>query len=174
MDATDLLHLLFLLAWYSQCQAKPAHLIWTCPPVTLADGKDLRTGPVGTFFGGPNFTKKWVPISKLGGQMELLALIAKLATRRHHLHQLKIGSPSGTTCIGSKFGHQLASFALLPKLTVSPALLHCLGLPYWHYQLVLSWYPHQPESHQLSLHKVSYSVTDIRTQRLDPRFTWVR
>ena len=42
MDATDLLHLLFLLALYSQCQAKPAHLIWTCPPLTTANGKDLR------------------------------------------------------------------------------------------------------------------------------------
>ena len=34
-------------------------------------------------------------------------------------------------------------------------MLHCLGLPYWHYQLVLSWYLHQPESHQLSLQKVT-------------------
>ena len=33
------------------------------------------------------------------------------------------------------------------------ALPHCLGLPYWHYQLVLSWYLHRPESHQFSLHK---------------------
>ena len=31
------------------------------------------------------------------------------------------------------------------------ALPHCLGRPYWHHQLVLSCYPHQPESHQLSL-----------------------
>ena len=29
---------------------------------------------------------------------------------------------------------------------------HCLELPYWHYQLVLTWYPHQ---------------TEIRTQRSD-------
>ena len=61
------------------------------------------------------------------------------------MHQLQIGPPSGTTCIDSKFGHKVAPLAL--------ALPHCLGLPYWHYQLVLSWYPHQPESHQLSLHK---------------------
>merc|ERR1719458_2201228 len=54
------------------------------------------------------------------------------------------------------------------------ALPHCLGLPYWHYQLVLSWYLHQPESHQLSLHKVSESVKDNRTHRSDPRDTWVR
>ena len=36
------------------------------------------------------------------------------------------------------------------------ALPHCFGLPYWHYQLVLSWYLHQPESHQLSLQKVAH------------------
>ena len=35
------------------------------------------------------------------------------------MHQLQIGSPSGTTCIGSKFGHQLAPLALLPKLATS-------------------------------------------------------
>ena len=39
------------------------------------------------------------------------------------------------------------------------ALPHCLGLPYWHYQLVLSLYLHQLESHQLSLHKVAQFVT---------------
>ena len=38
-------------------------------------------------------------------------------------------------------------------------LQHCLGLPFWHYQLVLSWYPHQPESHQLNLNKVCYLRT---------------
>ena len=54
------------------------------------------------------------------------------------------------------------------------AVSHCLELPYWHYQLVLSWYLHQPESHQLSLQKVLDGLTDIWTQRSDPRFTWVR
>ena len=34
------------------------------------------------------------------------------------------------------------------------ALPHCLELSCWHYQLVFSWYLHQPESHQLSLNKV--------------------
>ena len=38
-----------------------------------------------------------------GHQVELLALIANLATRRCHLHQLQMGPPNGTTCIGSKF-----------------------------------------------------------------------
>ena len=32
-------------------------------------------------------------------------------------------------------------------------------LPYWHHQLVLSWYHHQPESHQQSLNKVLYVCT---------------
>ena len=39
---------------------------------------------------------------------------------------------------------------------------HCLGFPCWHYQLVLSWYLHQPEAHQLSLQKATQSVRDIR------------
>ena len=41
------------------------------------------------------------------------------------MHQLQSGSPSGTTCIGSKFGHQLAPFALLPKLATR--LHHCIA-----------------------------------------------
>ena len=61
-----------------------------------------------------------------------------------NLHWFKIWSSGGTTCIASKVGHQVASLALP----------NCLGLPCWHYQLVLSWYHHQPESHQLSLNKV--------------------
>ena len=71
-----------------------------------------------------------------GHQMELLALIANLATRRHHLHQLQIRSPSGTTCIGSKFGHQLAPFALLPKLATR--LHHCIATLPWIALLALS------------------------------------
>ena len=38
-------------------------------------------------------------------------------------------------------------------------LPHCLGLPYCHHQLVLSCYPHQPESHQLSLNIVPHLDT---------------
>ena len=71
------------------------------------------------------------------------------------------------TCISCKFGHQMA---LVQNLVISwrhlhskvghqIALLALLHLP-WHYQLVLSCYPHQPESHQLSLHKVSEGLTD--------------
>ena len=51
------------------------------------------------------------------------------------------------TCIGSKVGHQI----------VSLAFPHCLVMPYWHYQLVLSL--HQPESGQLSFNNVSQSRT---------------
>ena len=54
----------------------------------------------------------------------------------------------------------MAPFALFAKLATKLSNLpHCLELPYWHHQLVLSWYPHQPESHQLSLHKVLDSLT---------------
>ena len=38
--------------------------------------------------------------------------------------------------------------------TIPDCYVHFLGLPYLYYQLVLSWYLHQPESHQLSLQKV--------------------
>ena len=114
--------------------------------------------------------------SKFVHQMAPLALVANLATRYRHLHftlfpklanqqvaslallhclglpcwhyqfvlaLVQIWSSASATCIASKVGHQIALLVLI----------HCLGLPYWHYQLVLSWYPHQPESHQLSLHK---------------------
>ena len=46
---------------------------------------------------------------------------------------------SNFTCISYKIGHQ--------------ALPHCLWFSYQYHQLVLSCYLHQPESHQLSLHK---------------------
>ena len=65
--------------------------------------------------------------------------------------------------IASKFGHQIMSLALLGSKfghhVVSLVLPNCLGMSYWHYQLVLGWYLHQPESHQLSLKSVSDSVT---------------
>ena len=37
--------------------------------------------------------------------------------------------------------------------------MHCHVFLSWHYQPVLSWYLHQPESHQLILHKISHSFT---------------
>ena len=55
-----------------------------------------------------------------------------------------------------QFSHQVVPLALFPKLATCLRNLRChIGLPYWHYQLVLSWYLHQPESHQLSFTKVS-------------------
>ena len=57
--------------------------------------------------------------------------------------------------IGSKFGHQVALHALP----------HCRWLPYWHHQLVLRSYFHQPESYQLSL----TNVLDLDTSRLIDR-----
>ena len=98
--------------------------------------------------------------------MAPLELVTNLATRCHHLYWfqiwplddfLQIWPPDGTTCITNKFAHQ----------TKSHALPDCLGLPYWHYQLVLTWYLHQPESHQLSLQNLSESVSDNRTHRSD-------
>ena len=86
--------------------------------------------------------------------MAQLELVENLATRWHHLHWLHcwplgggifiitnltcinwklIGSPSGTTCIQLKFGHQLAPFASIGSKDVhqvaSLALPHWLGLP---------------------------------------------
>ena len=80
-----------------------------------------------------------------------------------YLAQLELQAENAT-CIVSKVGHQVVSLALQDYLE----------LLYWHYQFVLSWYLHQPESHQLSLHKVSESVKDNRTHRSDPRDPWVR
>ena len=65
---------------------------------------------------------------------------------------------------GSNIVHQVGSHALP----------HCMELPYWHYQLVLSWYLHQPESHQLSLNKVAQLVSCWHPDpKIGPRFTWV-
>ena len=130
-------------------------------------------------------------------QMAPHALVQNLVTRWHHLHQFQIWSPDGATCIDSKhlhfffqiwppnssacisfkFCHQMALLWLeiWPPgwLDESHALPHCLGLPNRHYQLVLAWYLHQPESHQLSLQQPLW-LTHNWTHRSDPRDTWVR
>ena len=65
------------------------------------------------------------------------------------------------SCIGSKVGHQIESLSLP----------HCLRMLHWHFQLVLSRYLHQPESHQLSLQQpllLTDRQTDIGTHRSDP------
>ena len=86
-----------------------------------------------------------------------IALVPNLATRWHHLHELKNWPQDGATCISCKFSHQLESLALP----------HCVGMPYWHYHLVLSWYLHQPESHQLSRQKICLFVIETRIHRSD-------
>ena len=105
---------------------------------------------------------------KFGNKMAPLTLVANLATRWCHLHQLQIWPPDSATCISCKFCHQMAPLALVANLatrwrhlhkSTSLALPHCLELPPWHYQPVLSWYLHQPESHQSSLNKVSQGRT---------------
>ena len=111
---------------------------------------------------------------------------AEIKTRWRHLHCLQNWPTGGATCISSqfdqqvgllasvanlvisyKFGHQVAQLALVKFANqVGPfALPHCLVLPYWHYQLVLSWYPHLLESHQLSLTNVCLFVCLWRTSR---------
>ena len=89
--------------------------------------------------------------SKFGHQMASFALVPTLATRWCHFHLLQIWPPDGATWISWKFSYQMAP---------------------WHYQLVLSWYLYQPESHQLSFKKVLYSLTN-QTHRSDQE-TWVR
>ena len=100
------------------------------------------TSSIGYNFGHLHWRRMW-------------PLVGNLATK------FKIWSSGGATCIGSNVVHQVGSHALP----------HCLELPYWHYQLVLTWYLHQPESHQLSFTKVSYSRTSgpkDRTPGLGP------
>ena len=56
---------------------------------------------------------------------------------------------------------------------------HRLRLPYWHHQLVLSWYHHQPGSHQadviskVSKRSVSGWLREAGIHRPFPRDTWV-
>ena len=64
--------------------------------------------------------------------------------------------------------------SLLEILLKDSHIVHCLEWLSWHYQPVLSWNLHQPESHQLSLHNVPHLVTETRTHRSVPRYTWVR
>ena len=88
-------------------------------------------------------------IWKLGDQVTSLAFVQNLVIRWRHLHRFQSWPSGGNTCRCTKFGHQV----------VSLALPHCLGMPHWHYQLVLSLYLHHPESHQLSLHKGKWRTT---------------
>ena len=71
--------------------------------------------------------------------------------------RLQICPPGGATCISCKLGHQVAQHELIRNVVIR--WRHLFELPYWHYQLVLSWYLHQPESHQISLKKMLYWLT---------------
>ena len=109
--------------------------------------------------GGPKTEEG--PHGDLGLQMGThvgAVLRLNLATTWHHLHWLQVWPPDAAICFSCKFGHQMAPLALVSNLATRWHHLHChiamhcndcLGLPYWHYQLVLGWYLNQPESHQL-------------------------
>ena len=56
----------------------------------------------------------------------------------------------GATCIASKVGHQIAQLALL----------HCVGLPYWHYQF------------SIELVSSSARVTSVKSQKGVGRSHW--
>merc|ERR1712105_269725 len=107
-----------------------------------------------------------------------LALAPNLVTRWRHLHLFQICPPDGATknqvCFNSiiklwRRPGNLHWFQYWPSdhlqkfYTWSPGFVtgiatYCLELSCWYYYLVLSWYLHQPESHQLSLQKVSQFV----------------
>ena len=112
--------------------------------------------------------------------MAPLVLVLELATRWRHLHELQIWPQDGTTCISCNIDHQMAPLALVANLPTRWRYLHCFQswppdcisctatFLHWHYQLVLSLYLHQLESHQLSLHKwLSLLLRDKRTHRSD-------
>ena len=56
---------------------------------------------------------------KIGQLLATFAVVANLATRWRHLHQLKIWSPGGTNSISSKFGYQGAPLALIVNLATN-------------------------------------------------------
>ena len=94
--------------------------------------------------------------------MAQLTSLENLITRWRHFHRLQIWPPDRAKCIICKFDHHMAPLALVTDSTTRSRQLHylqiwpphCLGLPYRYYQLVLTWYLHHPESHQLSFTNV--------------------
>ena len=63
--------------------------------------------------------------------------------------------PEDGTCIGCKFGHQMALLALVINLAI-----RC-----WYHQLELSWYLHHPETHQLSQPNISAELLSLSPKR---------
>ena len=119
-----------------------------------------------------NFQPEWCQIDFSQNQMALILLVENMTTRWRYLHWLQSWPPDSATCIANTV-YWFQSW--LPGCIICIVTLpFCLGLPYWHHQLVLSCNSHQPESHQLSQHLVCYWQTDIRTRKPDPRDTWVR
>ena len=109
--------------------------------------------------------------------MAQLALVANSATSWHQLFWSQFWPPVGANCFGHKFGHQVAPLALDPNLATPSGGAALPGIDYLTGTIEfnsMSWYLHQPESHQLNFNKVCRSWTDIRTHRPKPRFTWVR
>ena len=62
--------------------------------------------------------------------------------------------------LSTRLGHMHCHIAWNCPIDIITRIATCLGVPYWHYQLVLSWYIHQPESHQFSLQKLSQLVSE--------------
>ena len=83
---------------------------------------------------------------------------------KHHLH-----------CLVKKFATRLCHCIATLRWNALVFIACIASLPWitsWHYQLVLSWYLHQPESHQLSWTK-PLSVSE-RDSNQGTRDTWVR
>ena len=82
------------------------------------------------------------------------------------------------TCLFSlsNFGHQVALLALVVHLANSWRFLHCHNT--WDCPIdIISCYPHQPDSYQLSLHQVVplplVSVLTTRWRHLHCHIAWV-
>ena len=79
--------------------------------------------------------------------MALILLVENMTTRWRYLRWSQSWPPDSATCIANTV-YWFQSW--LPGCIICIVTLpFCLGLPYWHHQLVLSCNSHQPESHQL-------------------------
>ena len=115
-------------------------------------------------YGPENYSLTWAKFSDI-------EVYVNLAIGLLHLHKCWIWPPDNISCINLKLGHPKAPFVLVSNLVTgeSPALRRCPWLLCWHFPLVLSWYLHQPELHQLSLKKEAQSIPDTPTHRSDPQ-----
>ena len=108
-------------------------------------------------------------------KFEISAPIANLATKRGYFHQLQIGAQSGTTCIGSTFGHHVAPLALVQSWP--PGWVTCIatlpGIALLALSVIIGLVTSSARVTSVKSAKGVSAVTDIRTHRSDPRFTWV-